>query len=136
MEQHGLGAKGVGTAHDDTSCDGQRTVKPCRHYGAAIDLGVELHQRAFCKHLGVGLDAERGRVAVGADHVEAGVGNGLAAYAEGIYRRVVLGHEKAVASLQCAERHGWVQTAEATVGKHVGDVSYCQEVYWRCVEKI
>ena len=136
MEQHGLGTKGVGTSHDDTSCDGQRTVKPCRHYGAAIDLGVELHQRPFCKHLGVGLYAERGRVAVGADHVETGVGNGLAAYAEGIYRRVVLGHEKAVASLQRAERHAWVYTAEATGFEHVGDVSYCQEVYWRCVEKI
>ena len=73
---------------------------------------------------------------LGADHVEAGIGNGLAAYAEGIYRRDVLGHEKAVAGFQCAERHGWVYTAEATGFEHVGDVSYCQEVYWRCVEKI
>ena len=84
VEQHCVGTHHVLAAHDDTSGKRERTVEPCRHYRTAINLGVELDESALAEHLGIGLDAERGRVAMGAYHVESCLGERLAAYAEGV----------------------------------------------------
>ena len=56
----------------------QRTVEPGIEYRGAIDFGVEPDHTAVACHLGPGLDAEAGRIAVSRDNVESGFGTAVA----------------------------------------------------------
>lgn len=116
--------------HYNASGKSERTVEPCRHDWSTVNLGIELHDAALAEHLGIGLDAERGRVAMGANHVEASLSHWFAANAEGEDRRVVLGDEETVAGIYGSERLTWVELAETTSYEHVRDIFNCQEIHW------
>ena len=135
MQQHGLRLHNVLRAHNDTSGKGERTVEPSRHNRSAIHLGIKLYESALDKHLGIGLDAERGRVGMCANHVEASIGKRFGANAEGKYRRVVLGNKEAVARVNRANRQGWVEAAESACLKHISDVLNSQKINWRSIEE-
>ncbi len=70
LEQLHAGVHGVVATQGHTSGQREGTVEPCIEYRAAIDLDVELDHAAVRHHLGVGLDPQRGRVAVGRDDAE------------------------------------------------------------------
>lgn len=112
----------------------QRTVEPCVEYRSAVDLGIELHGAALAGHLGIGLDAEAGRVAVCGDDVEA-VGGCAFAGNEGENGRTVLHHIAPVARLQCPGI-GHVETAEALVFEKAYGCVDGPEIYRRCVEEV
>ena len=113
VHQQRTGVHLVLASDNHPSCQRQRTVEPRGHDGAAIHLRVQFHDAALAGHLGVGLDAERGRVAMGANHVEPHIGQCLATHLESIDRRVVLRHIQFVTSRHLPYRHLGVETAEA-----------------------
>ena len=99
-----LRVHGVVRPQDDAPCHAERTVEPGGQDGSAIYLGIQPHDAALAGHLGIGLDAERGGVAVGADDVEPSLGERSAPDAEGVERGVVLLHVELAARRHLAKR--------------------------------
>ena len=135
VHQHCLGRHGILATHDDAASERQRTVEPCGEDRATIDLGVQAHQSALTRHLGMGLHAECGGVAMGANHVESRLGQRFATQAEGIDRRVVLRHIDLVASLQFAEGLLRVKAAVTVLLEFTGYVARGEEIDGRRIQK-
>ena len=119
MHEQRTRVKRISTANDDATCQRQRTVEPSRHDWTTIYLRVQLHNPPLAGHLGVGFDTERGRIAMGADHVKAHISQRLTPYLEGIDRRVVLRHKKFVTSRHLAQWLLRVNAAEARLFQFV-----------------
>ena len=104
MQQSGDRMQRIFAPQNHSAGQTQRAVKPRAHYRTAIDLGIQLGDTTLTGHLRIGLDAEGGRITMGTYHAETCLAKRFTSQAEGIERRVVLGHEELVASLHFAQR--------------------------------
>ena len=135
MKKKCLGIHRILALHDDSTCQGQRTVEPGGHDRTTINFGIQFYDTALAEHLGVRLDAEGRGIAVSTDHVEACIGKRLLSDLEGIDRRVVLGDKELVASLYLAQWLLRIDAAETILLQFIRHVLDSQEIHWRSVKK-
>lgn len=72
---------------------------------------------------------------MGAYHAEAYFCERLTAYAESIYRRIVLRHKKLASRPNISKGITGIETSVARLFKLCNNVSYCQKVDWRVIKK-
>ena len=128
VEQQSARMHGFFTFDDDTSGEGERTVEPRGHDGSPVDFCVEFHHSALRGDFSLRLDAEGGRIAVGTDHVESGIGQCATAYLESKDGRIVFGDEETVTGLHLAKGFARVELAVASLCEGLGDVLHCEEI--------
>ena len=73
---------------------------------------------------------------MGAYHAEAYFCERLTAYAESIHRRVVLRHKKLTTRLNIGKGLAGIETCVARLLEFCNNVSYCQEIDWRGIQKL
>ena len=129
VEQQGTWVQGILTAHDDTACQTEGTVEPGAHDGTAIHLCVQSHDASLAGHLGMGLDAEGGRVTVGTDETEASLRHGVLTKMEGIEAGVVLGHVVLVSGPEGGKGGGHIEGLVPCCLQSSGHGLYGQEVH-------
>ena len=136
MKQFCDGLHHILRAHNDATSQGEWTVEPCAHDGAAINLCIETDDAAFSSHLGIRFDAESGGVAMCTNHVETSLAERFCADTEGIDGRVILREEELFAGLHLAKLVACIQMLEASLLELLTNGLDCQEVHGRVVEEL
>ena len=125
VHQPGHGMERILAAQDYAAGNGQWAVEPCAQDGTPVYFGVEPHQPPFLVHLGPGLDAEGGRVAMGTDDAEPCLAYGLLSQAEGIDGGIVLGDVHFATCLQSLKGQGGVNACISRTLQRAAYLVYC-----------